>query len=566
MRRLSPWLGLAALAVVATCSTPSLGRDEPPVAVVVDAPSALVPRIRAAVLNELGMHLDPSALRRVEVAVEAASLTVSYIGPAGGAVRRMVDRPEDDDELVEAAALLAGNLARDQVGALLEGLEPPPEPQVVTAPAQKELAPLAPPLGTSGASSNAGAVEPEPTALPLPEPAPDAVSAPIFSFAQLSLVWPVAVFPDGQDRAFALDVSALFTRTGALAGVGIYGLGALLHGDEAGVGVAGLATYRQGDLLGLGIAGLAQVSKGRWMRGIAVSGLANVDVLHEEGTELRGVEIAGVANAVVAFEGMQLGGVANVAREAEGVQLAGVVNVAEEAAGFQLATATNVARRLEGLQMSVASNVAELATGAQIAVGSNHADIVSGLQLSSGVNTAGHVHGLQVGMVNVAKRVSGAQVGLINVAEENDGTAVGLVNIAGDGDVQVATWAAMSSLTNIGVQMRVGPLFVLPAFGYHPLEDGVIRARVGVGAHLPIDPVFLEILPDYAYAYPLQPRDGEAERIGHHEAGLTARVGHQVSDMFGFFGGAGAHIDVTQTVEDRSADVRPELVGGVLLF
>lgn len=565
MRRLSPWLGLAALAVVATCSAPSLGRDEPTVAVDVDAPSALVPRIRAAVLSELGMHLDPVALRRVEVMVEERTLTVSYLGPTGASVRRTVERPEGDDETVETAALLAGNLARDQVGTLLEGLEPAPEPEAMAAPNEKTPEPmLAPQVGAPRSSE--AATEPAPGALPLPEPAPDAASAPTFSFAQLSLVWPVAVFPDGQDRSFALDVSALFTRTGALAGVGFYGLGALFHGDEAGVSVAGIATYRQGDLLGLGIAGLAQVSEGRWMRGIAISGLANVDVLHDEGTELRGVEVAGVANAVVEVEGVQIGGVANVAREAEGLQMAGVANVAEEVSGFQLAVAANVARRLDGLQMSAGTNVAELVTGAQLAVGSNHADIVSGLQVSSGVNTAGYVDGLQVGMVNVAKRVSGAQVGLINVAEENDGTAVGLVNIAGNGDIQVATWAAMSSLTNIGAKMRVGPVFVLPAFGYHPLGDGVIRARVGVGAHIPIDPVFLEILPDYAYAYPLQPRDGEAERMGHHEAALTARVGYQVSEMFGFFGGAGVHFDVTQSVEDGSANVRPELAAGVLLF
>ena len=528
--RFRPCLGLFAFLVSMSCSLPSAGRereDEAPLVVLVEGGRGLEQRIHAAVAAELSAALEADVAHRVEVVVGAERVTVRYVGLTGS-VERDLDRPTDDEALVETVALLAGNLARDQVGSLLDALTPAAGPAIATPKPRSFTpeSPLAP--GVLDAEVD---VEPAPVALGAPPSAEHTDVGgrkPIFSYAQLSLVWPVAIFPDGQDRSFAVDVSALFGRSGGLLGLGIHGLGAVAHGDQRGANVSGLFTYRSGDLRGVSVGGLVDVGMG--------------------------------------LEGLQISGVLGIAREARGAQVAGLVNLGEDVEGAQMATALNVTRRLRGLQLAGITNVAEGGRGAQIAVGTNHIDDLHGLQLSSGLNTAADVEGAQIGLINVAHRVSGVQVGLVNVAVENEGTAIGLLNVAGNGELKVTTWASTSSLTNLGLQMRVGPIFVIPSLGYHPLGAQLLRPRFALGGHIPIEPVFLQLVQDYSFAYPLETPEDGAEREGHHETSSTIRVGYQVTDMFGFFVGAGAHMDVTQTVKQKGVALRPELLGGLLLF
>lgn len=541
---------LGALTLVSTTSwvldasgqpdAPADSAPEPvePVAISIDGTDALHTEIVSAILRELGTTLDPTSVRRVAVTVSADKVVVRFTDAKGVIVGRELERPADDEDLVELVALMAGNLARDQAGALLAELEGSPstdsEPPTQDAPAADE---------TKVAKT---IVEPPPKKRPPPLPSPDEPAdvakpppwKPKFTVAQAAFVSPLGVFWDSEERTFALDFSMLFGRSGGLSGVGIHGVGSHLHGDHRGMSISGVWAYRGGSLSGASIAGVFHASTSPHVRGLEIAGVANLDVFGEAPSAVSGAQIAGVVNASGDAAGLQIGGVVNVSDDLHGVQVGGATNVAHNGGGLQIGGVTN------------------------------HAGDFAGVQVAGAVNTARDVKGVQLGLVNIARKVKGAQVGLINIAEENEGTAIGLVNAAGNGDVQVATWVGVTSLTNIGVKMRVGPMFIQPGFGFHPIDGRSLSGQFAIGAHIPVDPVFLEVVTGYAYEQPLENADGTSsiDVDGHHALRLLGQVGIQLNEYIGLFGGGGVHVDVTQSSLDDSADVRPEVVGGILLF
>jgi hypothetical protein len=545
-------LGALALVAVHSVAIVAAAQDEPsseetpepvePVAIRIEGADALGSAIRKAILAELATTLEPKSPRRIDVTIDDELVVVRFIDDDGTIVGRELERPDEDDELVELVALMAGNLARDQAGALLAELEvepePPEEPVEEPEPETAE-APDAPVDEEASRAAVEVEVEPLPSPDPelpeLPDPAP---WEPELTFGQAAFVSPLGVFWDSEERAFNLDFSVLFGRSGGLRGLGIHGVGSLVHGDHDGLSISGVWAYRAGALHGVSLAGLVHASSSPRVDGLEIGGVANLDVFGDQRTAVRGMQIAGVVNAAGDVGGAQLGGVVNVAGDLRGVQIGGVSNVARDGGGLQLAGVTN------------------------------HVGDFAGVQLSGGVNTARDVKGLQLGLVNVARRVEGAQIGLVNVAEENEGTAVGLVNAAGNGDIQVATWAGITSVSNIGLKMRVGPLFIQPGAGFHPIDGKSMSGQVAVGGHIPIDPVFVEIVTGYAYELPLENEDGTSatDQEGHHQARLLAQVGIQLNEYIGFFGGAGVHADFTQSLAEDEADLSPEVVGGILLF
>ncbi|MEM9694104.1 MAG: hypothetical protein AAGA56_16265 [Myxococcota bacterium] len=516
---------------------------------VVDAVAPLEAKLRAAVAAELGSELESGPPRRVYVRVDARTILVELHGPGGTLASREVSRPDNPNAVAETVALLAGNVARDQVEALL-------------------------PPGDAGDSSDANPawrgrlrIASEEQKVPLPIALASTHTAPRLDFGvfQLALAWPVALPTNGEDQRIAIDTSVLFGRAGSVVGVGLHGLGSMVAHQRTGVGLTGLVGYRGGNLRGLEAAGLARLGGGRQGRGATMAGVAKLELFSEGESKFQGAQIAGVLNAVDQIEGGQFSFGLNMTRQGEGVQL-GLVNVGETMAGAQLAGLHNLARRIDGVQLGGITNVAETMTGGQIAAASNHADMIRGFQLSAGVNTARRVSGAQVGLVNIAKHVSGTQIGVLNIAEENEGTAVGLVNVAGDGALKLATWGATSSLSNVGLYMRVGPLVAIPAFGYHPVGGGEVRTGIAFGGHLDVGPVFVELMPEYAFAHPLDASRRHSGAWGHHEVAVTTRVGHQPAPSFGFFGGVGARLDVTDAARTVRADPKAELIAGLLLF
>ena len=81
--------------------------------------------LRSAVARELARARVPAGGEPVRVAIfvaEGGDLSVRYRSPAGTELARSVAAPARADEVPEASALLVGNLARDEAGALLTAL------------------------------------------------------------------------------------------------------------------------------------------------------------------------------------------------------------------------------------------------------------------------------------------------------------------------------------------------------------------------------------------------------------------------------------------------------------
>ena len=81
--------------------------------------------LRSAVARELARARVPAGAEPARVAIFVAGggdLSVRYRSPTGTELSRSVAAPARADEIPEASALLVGNLARDEAGALLAQL------------------------------------------------------------------------------------------------------------------------------------------------------------------------------------------------------------------------------------------------------------------------------------------------------------------------------------------------------------------------------------------------------------------------------------------------------------
>lgn len=546
------------------------GEDEPavaPLAIVIEGAAEHHAALRQAILDELATSDDPDAARRIEVKIGDELIDVRFTDETGHTVGRKLERPDDDLDMIELVALMSGNLARDQAGALLAELQGPPtpdegDPPTDAPPASLEKEHEPPPTEPPSRRPRSRKRPPEkpPRTEPPPTPLPAAWRPPLTP-AQAALVSPIGIFPDGIDRRFAFDFSALFGRSGGLNGFGLHGLGTHVHGDVVGANLAGAWAYREGALAGFSLAGVFHAANAVETRGVEIGGAANLDVFGERPSHLTGLQLAGIVNAAGGVRGAQWSGAINLSlsspegpNEVSGSQIAGVVNVAGDLYGSQIGGVSNVARNGSGAQLSGVSN---------------HAGELSGVQIAGAVNTADEIRGLQLGLVNVAGKVTGAQIGLINIAEENDGAAIGLLNFAKNGRVQLALWGSIGSLSNVGLKMRVGPLFVQPSAGFHPFGATTFSGQVALGGHIPLDPVFIEVMGAWAHEQRLDETDASGAVIegeGHQVTRLLVHTGAHFGEYFGVFGGGGALMDITQTIADNSADIRPEVVAGILLF
>ena len=564
---------LAAGALALACLTPAtVARAEPdppaeakkvgPVAIAIEGADAHHAAIRRAILKELSTTDDPTSARRIDLKIQEEIVDIRFTDDDGHTTGRKLERPEDDDEMVELVALMAGNLARDQAGALLAELlveekeEPPTEAAVVEkAPVAEEKPIVEKKKKKRRKKPRARKRAPKPA----PSPDPPVQEKPKWPLSpvQASLVPPAGIYQDSVERRFAFDFSLVLGRSGGLNGFGLHAFGSHVHGDVLGTSIAGLWAYRSGELRGASFAGLFHAADARETEGLELAGLLNLDVFGEQPSRVTGVQLAGLANASGSVRGAQVSGVVNVSNgeKVSGAQVGGIANVSTS--------------DVHGTQVAGITNVSSDGAGVQLGGITNHAGSFDGVQISGVVNTAQEIRGVQMGLVNVAGKVKGAQIGLINVAEENEGAAVGLLNFAGDGDVQVAMWGSLNTLSNVGLKMRVGPLFFMPSAGYHPFDGNRFSGQGSVGGHIPIDPVFIEIVGTYAYDYTLEDQDESGMTVpgeGHHTTRLVVQVGAQFGDYFGIFGGTGVHWDITKHAEEDTAGVRPELVAGVLLF
>ncbi len=165
-----------------------------------DSPEVGAEALREAIAAELGVEVAlagseraASAASRVTVTYRAASreLAVSVAKASNGTVTRVVEAPQAPAEIVATAALLVGNLARDQVAT-----PPLPAPPPVAAPA------------------------PEPSR---PAPSVSYVDRPVETpprrFGNASFFYPLATNMDAPTLRTHVSFNALYGRVGEVDGL-----------------------------------------------------------------------------------------------------------------------------------------------------------------------------------------------------------------------------------------------------------------------------------------------------------------------------------------------------------
>lgn len=452
-------------------------------------------KIREEIAKELrGVNVSSTpvadAAGKLDVRVGDTSVKMTYETADGRRLERVVQRPKDASEDLEVIALLAGNLARDEASDLLGELGPKPDADAgSTPPSETETPPVeaAPPKPK---------LEPKKAPAKLEKPSTKPVTKPRVrkkqlrhDYANLSLYHPTALHPDSQLYEFNFELGLVYSRIGALSGVGVT-VGAL-HIDEKaeGVGVSAFWTSTRGGADGLFASGLFTTSEGR-LRGMEGAGLFN----HRLGP-VKGLQGAGIFNRADDVEGLQGAGIVNLARKVDGMQGAGIVNVADG--------------RLRGFQGST-------------------------------VNVAEDVVGVQAGAVNVARNVQGLNIGLVNVANRVDGLSLAPISILSKNRTQALAFTDTVAVTNIGVKYDTGPLYSLFTLGGTPgsKTDQKWGGGGAVGVHVLTEGhLFADI--DLLYRY--FDEDPQGTNEGSHSTTLRGLLGWDFGPLGVFAGLGGEH-------------------------
>jgi hypothetical protein len=497
--------------------------------------------IRIAVARELGVPVGDAPFTsgtQVKVtATKGGDMIVKYRPPersksdraqtppasrGGGELIRVVSAPARGEEVPELAALLVGNLARDEAGPLLEHLttkqEPPPPP----APPQQVRT----------------------------EPLPHAT-------ANLSLFHPISVLPETEKKTLGVELGLVYSRLGALSGAAVT-LGLLrVDGPASGAQFSPIGMINRGATRGARVAGLFALGEGE-LHGASVSGIADI----QDGAGY-GLQAAGIASLHHGdFHGAQLSLGAGLNRgNMQLVQASGVLSLSSGSlAGAQLSGAVGL--------------TGETLTGAQVSGLSNVAGAVQGVQLSGLANIAREVQGMQLGLVNIGGRVDGLQLGLVNIAKDVDGASIGLVTYSASGRTQLVTWYDTFTPLNAGVRFYTGPLYAMPSVGFdtnselppNQREEGgsssgaAVAIGLSLGARIPIRRAFVDL--DAHYENPMV--EG---RYDEHDMNLRYRllVGFEFTRWLGAFAGGGLrHHLYTKDASEESLD--PVLAAGLQFF
>lgn len=280
-------------------------RGAPPTITVSDASGLDADAVRAAVARELAADDAGGA---VDVRLGAGVIEVTARLKDGRSLTRTIARPAESARAAEAAALLAGNLVRDQTSDLEEELRRRRARDVATSPPGGEAQP---PPASQPPSCGAGR-----------------------SLPALELIPGVVAPPSAADPGV--------TRTATLALVGGH------RGPTRGASIALLGTHGSRSICGAHLSGLWDWSFG-WVRGAQLAGVA------VSATSVDGAQIAPLSRASSTVRGTQLAVVA-LAGDVVGAQVA-VVDVARDVYGAQLGV-VNVARRARGVQLGLV-NVAD---------------------------------------------------------------------------------------------------------------------------------------------------------------------------------------------------------------
>jgi len=232
----------------------------------------------------------------------------------GQTLTRLVAAPKEIAAVESDAAMLGGNLAREQVAELL----PPPaaEPPAAEPPA-RELAPAA------------------------------SLEEPERWHATVGVFYPLATHHGHPEVTSSFDLNLFYSRVGSIDG-----------GQIGGVNVVGRDGGGPSSMRGLQLGMLANLVAGE-ARGVQLAGLFN----HTQANE--GLQLAGGANfSIGKVQGLQGAALFNRAGSLKGVQIS-LVNVAGDVDGLQIGL-VNVARRVRGASVGIV-NVADDIDGLPLA-------------------------------------------------------------------------------------------------------------------------------------------------------------------------------------------------------
>jgi len=322
--------GVFLTAVAARAADP----EAAPVAVVLhsETSSPTWDALQRALEEELAMPVVPAStpesagargMLTVTYRAQTKELVVSYSDAARGTVTRVVPAPERAADVSGVAALVAGNLIRDQasellhagVGAALAPLHPAPAP----------VASIALP-------------RPSPGEAPRPAPPPA-----MHRLGNASLFYPLATNANHPELTTNIDFNLLYGHIGGLNGLGV-GTVSTVSGDAQGLQVALVANLVGG-----------QVQAGQFSfifnRGRRVEGV-QVALVNRADEAMQGVQLGGLNLASSLSKGLQLSGV-NLAGNFEGVQI-GLLNIGKRVRGMQIGL-INVSDDIEGVPIGLIS-------------------------------------------------------------------------------------------------------------------------------------------------------------------------------------------------------------------
>ncbi|MBL8621534.1 MAG: hypothetical protein JNK64_09530 [Myxococcales bacterium] len=295
--------------------------------------------IAAAIAAELGVPTavaaDGAACTAPCVAVEIGADARAAIAVvlASGTYQRAIALPAAPGAAAEVVALVVGNLARDEAGALLAALAAPatsPDP----APAPLAIDPTL------------GAAAPPPPPIAAPPVAPPAREAAPRTATHygFGLVPGMAYDVDGRGWRGGVAIDLVVGGRRRMAAFNVSGAASVVVEDVRGTQIAGAITHA-GAVQGTQIAGA--VATAGDVKGTQIAGA----VAATRG-DVRGAQIAGAVAVAGGAVDTQIGGAVSVARRVRGVQLAGAVNVADRVDGVQVGV-VNVAGSGDGVSIGL---------------------------------------------------------------------------------------------------------------------------------------------------------------------------------------------------------------------
>ncbi len=152
----------------------------------------------------------------------------------------------------------------------------------------------------------------------------------------------------------------------------------------------------------------------------------------DERARIRLVLVPSDDDASVDVSGFSFGLIADRVRSVAGLQFGLVfLDATRSLTGLQLSLGFNfVDGQLRGGQLAGLANFSTVTRGWQVGIGMNRTDNLEGFQ-GGFANSADDGRGLQVGILNGALRFLGGRIGVVNGSEEFEGAEVGLLNFGG---------------------------------------------------------------------------------------------------------------------------------------